>query len=254
MTRPSRHAARLGRSAALVAASALTFVALAGCATDTPDTPAATPDPASETKLVLIPMPHLDPVPEPAPPLTEDESEAARLADADAQWEALLVTHPDAVRPADPFDTYITEDERVEVRRACYDTAGLQVEEGRAATDPDGPVVSVSPLTANEAEAIAAWTCEASHPVERTAAGPTDAELGWIYDYLVAYSAPCLAANGFENPPPAPREEWVAKWPDYVWFPGTGTAPIDPNREQAVFELCLDVDTKMAELRAAQNG
>ncbi|WP_430646727.1 hypothetical protein [Agromyces sp. GXS1127] len=197
-------------------------------------------------------MPDLDAVPAPAPPLTAAESETARLADADAQWAALLITYPDAVRPADPFEAYITDADRLEVRRACYDAAGLQIEEGRAATDPDGPVVSVSAITANEAEAIAAWTCETSHPIERTAAGPTAAELGWIYDYLVAYSAPCLAANGFDNPPPAPRDEWVAKWPDYVWFPNTGPAPIDPHLEQAVFELCLDVDTRMAELRAAQ--
>lgn len=247
MTRPSR-----GIRAALVGASALTIVTFAGCSAEAPPVPVVSPDATAETSLVMVPMPDLDPVPDPAPQLTAAESEAARLADADAQWEALLITYPDAVRPADPFVEYITDAERLEVRRACFEAAGLQIEEGRAATDPDGPVISVSALTANEAEAITAWSCETSRPVERTAAGPTDAELGWIYDYLVTYSAPCLAANGFENPPPASRVEWVANWPEYVWFPSTGDAPIDPHLEQAVFELCLDVDAKMAELRATQ--
>ncbi|MGR0320616.1 hypothetical protein [Agromyces sp. ZXT2-3] len=191
-------------------------------------------------------------MPEPAPPLPDAEIELARLADADAAWDRLLSTYPDAERPADPFETYIAESDLLEVRRACYDTAGLQIEEGHAATDPDGPAFAINPLPASESEAIAVWVCETVHPIKRSAAGPTDAELGWIYDYLVAYSAPCLAANGIDNPPPAPREEWVSKWPDYVWFPNMGTAPIEPEREQALFELCLDIDTKMAEHRAEQ--
>ncbi|RXZ51855.1 hypothetical protein [Agromyces binzhouensis] len=256
MTRPSRPApAGVRRSVrtALVATSALAVITLTACAASAPpDDPDPTPDAAAETSLVLIPMPDLDPVPDPAPPLTETESEAARLADADAQWTALLMTYPDAVRPADPFAGYITEADRLDVRRDCYDAEGLAIEEGFAATDPDGPAISISAQPQDEVEAIAAWTCEATHPIERTAAGPTEAELGWIYDYLVAYSAPCLEANGIDNPPPAPRDEWVGKWPDYVWFPSTGTAPIEPEREQALFELCLDVDTKMAELRAAR--
>ncbi|GAA1058063.1 hypothetical protein GCM10017608_04660 [Agromyces luteolus] len=255
MTRPSlptQARARRRTRPALVAASALTVIALAGCAAPAPAEPDTIPDAASETSLVLIPMPDLEPVPDPAPPLTAAESEAARLADADAQWAALLVTYPDAVRPADPFAGYISEADRLDVRRACYDAEGLTIEEGFAATDPDGPAISISAQPQDEAEAIAAWGCDATHPIQRTASGPTDAELGWIYDYLVAYSAPCLEANGIDNPPAAPRDEWVTKWPDYVWFPSTGTAPMDPETEQALFELCLDVDTKMAELRAAQ--
>ena len=105
---PTRAGARRRLEAVLVAASTLTVLTLSGCAAGTAIDPEASPDAAAEISLVRFPMPEFDPVPDPAPPLTEAESEAARLADADAQWEALLTTYPNAERPADPFEDYMT--------------------------------------------------------------------------------------------------------------------------------------------------
>ncbi|MFF2372316.1 hypothetical protein [Agromyces sp. NPDC058110] len=254
MTRPLRR--RLGVTGCLALAAASVSL-LTSCATSsTAAEPAAsTPPPTPTTpaevaaSIVTIDMPDLAPYPEPDPPLTEAESEAKRLEYADAQWQAVLATYPDAVRPADPFAGYLTVEQRQAPLRACLEAAGVPIDVGHG-LDPDAPP-SIGWSASTEAEAVEAFTCSQVHPTKITDSPANDAELGWIYDYMVEFFAPCYEANGIDVPPPPGRDVWVETYPGYVWFPSYFD---DPRFRDMTFELetairtaCPDPDTYLQE-------
>ena len=243
-----RPARRRRVPAALAAASVA--LALAGCASADATAGEAPPSPEPTPLAVTVPMPDLGPVPDPDPPLSEEESEAKRLEAADQRWEWVLATYPDAVRPADPFEAYITDDQRVEVMTDCLEAAGVPIERGYATADLTGPVLSAHPMPETEAQAVAGYMCDVAHPVKIVAGFANEAELGWIYDYLTRFTVPCYEANGIENPPPPSREEWVANWPNPGWFPTTGDLPLEPEFEAALAEACPHADQTVRELRA----
>ncbi|GAA2031080.1 hypothetical protein GCM10009819_13660 [Agromyces tropicus] len=253
MTRPSTVARPdLRDRAAIVlatAASVLAVTALSGCAAFIAPVSASEETGESPFAVATIPMPDLGPVPEPDPPLTDAESEAERIRTADGDWAGVLAQYPGAARPADPFDSYVTEAEYVEVMQACYESAGLDLEFGYSTPDLSGPPASVSAMPSDEGQAVAAWSCRAAHPFEVVAPLANEAELGWIFDYLSRFLAPCYAANGLDNPPPPTREEWVSAWPGYLWYPTTGDRPLDPEFQAALDEACPNPDRAMAELR-----
>ncbi|MFF2495997.1 hypothetical protein [Agromyces sp. NPDC058064] len=148
-----RPATVVGRCLALSVAS---LALMTACATPPPSGATAAPT-ESAAAIVSIEMPELAPYPEPAPPLTEAESEAKRLADADQRWQGVLASFPDAVRPAVEFEGYVTDQNRVDVLRACYEAAGLQIDEGRTAENTDGQPDTISWSGTTEAEWIAAY-------------------------------------------------------------------------------------------------
>ncbi len=194
-------------------------------------------------------MPDLAPYPEPDPPLTDAESEAKRVADADAQWQGVLSTYPDAVRPPDPFAGYLSDEERKDPLRACLQAAGAALSEGYA-LDPDAPP-TLGWSTSNEAQRIGAYACDQTHPVKITRPSANDAELGWIYDYMVAFFAPCYEANGIDVSPPPGRDVWVETYPGYVWFPTYSDDPrfrdMTLELETAIRTACPDPDTYLQE-------
>ena len=157
---------RSSRSTATSAAAALLVMSgLTACANgavaDEPPTTAEATDAAAQ--IVSIPMPDFEPWPE-GDPFTEEDAEAARLANADSDWQGVLATYPDAVRPEVAFEGYVTQSTSVEVMRACYEAAGLPIDEGRSGPDPDDPVLSISTSTDTPEEAIAAYACRVAHP------------------------------------------------------------------------------------------
>lgn len=198
----------------------------------------------SASAIVSIEMPELAPYPESDPPLTEAESEMKRLEETERRWQGVLAVYPEAVRPEVTFEGYLTDEDRNEVMRACYEAAGLHVEESRTAENTDGPPDSIGWSGDGEADVVAAYACDAAHPTRIADPGPNDAELGWIYDYLTDFYAPCLAANGIAVPEPPGRDIWVDTWPGYVWFPSVGDDPRfwDPEMEAALREACPDPD------------
>lgn len=229
-----------------LALAAASLVVLTGCAAPSAAGDADAVEPTGPASVVSIEMPDWAPYPESDPPLTEAQSEAKRLEDADARWQAVLASYPDAVRPADAFAGYVTDENRVEVFRECYEAGGLQVDEGRSAGNTDGPPDSIGwSGSGSEAELIAAYTCDTAHPTKITSPGPNDAELGWIYDYLTEFYAPCLAANGIEVPEPPGREVWVDTYPGFVWFPSVGDDErfMDREMDAALREACPNPDT-----------
>ena len=76
----------------------------------------------------------------------------------------MLANYPDAVRPEVAFEGHVTQSSSVEVMRACYEAAGLPIDEGRAGSDPDDPVLSISTFADTREEAIAAYACGVAHP------------------------------------------------------------------------------------------
>jgi hypothetical protein len=240
------------RARAALAAASVIALALTGCATAdaTATEPSASPEPTP--LAVTVPMPDLGPVPEPDPPLGEAESEAKRIEAADQRWMWVVASHPEAVRPADPFEAYVTDDQRVEVMTACLEAAGVPIERGYGSPDLTGPVLSVTPMPENESQAVAGYVCDVAHPVKVVAGFANDAELGWIYDYLTRFTVPCYEANGIENPPAPSRDQWVANWPDQGWFPTTGDVPLEAEFEAALAEACPHADETIQRLRSEQ--
>lgn len=220
-------------------------ILLVGCAAPSLDIEATAPPSEPTSAVVSIEMPDLAPYPESDPPLTEAESEALRLEDAERRWQGVLAAYPDAVRPDVAFAGYVTDENRIEVLRACYQAAGLHVEEGRTVGNTDGPPDSLGWSSDDEADVIAAFACDTAHPTRITDPGPNAAELGWIYDYLTDFYAPCLEANGVEVPEPPGRDVWVETWPGYIWFPSAGDDPRfwEAETGAALQEACPDPDT-----------
>jgi hypothetical protein len=210
-------------------------------------TPAAAPSEPAPT-VVSIEMPDLAPYPESDPPLTDAESETKRLEHADLLWQGVvLTTYPQAVRPEVAFEGYVTDETRIEVMRACYEAAGLQVEEGWKSPDLEGPPDSIGWSGNGETDVIAGYACAVAHPMKITRPGPNKAELGWIYDYLVTFYAPCLAANGLKVPEPPGRDVLVEAWPEYTWFPTTAEDPRlrQPDVDAALQEACPHPDAHL---------
>ena len=230
------------------AAAAMTaLAALSGCtgASTGAGDATATPEPTdAAAQVVSIPMPEFAPWPA-SDPFTEADIEAARIAEADRDWQGVLGSYPDAVRPEVVFEAYVTDENRVDVMRACYEAAGLPIDEGRTGTDPDSPVDAIGTSTTTVEEAIAAHSCRVAHPNKRTSGPPNAEQLGWIYDYLTEYYVPCFEANDIVVPTAPSRDEFVANWPNQGWFPSNGDHPMamDAEWSAAISEACVDPDT-----------
>ena len=225
----------------------LALAALTGCSGGSAgaDSPTATPEATdAAAQVVSIPMPEFAPWPA-SDPFTEADVEAARIAEADRDWQGVLGSYPDAVRPEVGFEAYVTDEDRVDVMRACYEAAGVPIDEGRTGPDPDDPVVSIGTSTTTVEQAIAAHSCRVAHPERRTSGPPNAEQLGWIYDYLTGYYVPCYEANDIVVPPAPPREEFVANWPNQGWFPMVGDHPLamDAEWDAALSKACIDSDT-----------
>jgi hypothetical protein len=229
--------ARRLRRAAIAAAIACTALLLvSGCAgagaEEEPSptkTESETPTPAAQT----YPMPDLGPSPPPVP-LTAEQTEQLRLQWRDDAWNTVQFRFPNAVRPDVPFKGYVAEVSRIEVISACYKSVGLLLDYGK---NSSGKIVGVGTETKTEAEAVSAYACQAAHPVKPTPP-PSPEQLGYIYDYLVEFLAPCYAANGIPNPPPPSRDDFIAKWPNQGWYPTSGNAPPDAVKDDALDAAC----------------
>ena len=232
----------MAAGAALIVLAALT--ACSGASTGAAGATATPEATDAAAQVVSIPMPEFAPWPT-GDPFTDADIEAARVAEAEREWQGILAAYPDAVRPDVAFEAYVTNENRVEVTRACFEAAGLPIDEGRTGTDPDDPVVSIGTSATTVEERIALYTCRVAHPERRTSGPPNAEQLGWIYDYLTEYSVPCYEANGIVVPPAPPREEFVANWPNQGWYPSVGDHPMamDAEWDAALSKACVDPDT-----------
>lgn len=182
--------------------------------------PAAAPEPTaidSPDEVVTIEMPDLPDRPG-RPKLTPAEVEELRLAGQEERWTSVVQAYPDAVRPAIEFEGFVElGPERYDVLADCYESFGVPL----SSADDPGNLGVVSAGGSTKEAAIATFICESTHP-SPVFAPLTDEELGWFYDYLTEFVAPCYKANGINTPAPPSRADFVAEWPQQGWFP---TAP-----------------------------
>ncbi|CAN5308744.1 hypothetical protein BH09ACT6_BH09ACT6_22570 [soil metagenome] len=179
-----------------------------------------------------IPIPDLGPSPA-AATLDAEQTTAARLADQDERWRRVLLTHPGAARPTDPFVGFEPETSRLKDFRSCLVSHGVPIESG---TNQAGEIVTFSATPTTTGEAVAAFSCENQFPPPPEVP-LTDLQLGYLYDYLTEFLEPCYSANGIENPPPPSREDFVANWPHQDWYPSLGLV-MGTSRETAIIEAC----------------
>jgi hypothetical protein len=222
------------RSAAAILIGALSLIATSGCAAGTAEEASGSSQPApTVAEVVTIPMPDLGPRPS-SEPLSDIDAERKRVELADGHWDTVIAQYPDAVRPEVAFQGFIALEAHFETMRTCLEDAGVEI---AIPTSAEGEPAGFEIVEPTVETSIAYYACEVSHPV-RPSAEPSDAELGWAYDYLTRFVVPCYEANGIENEPAPPREEWVAVWPEYLWMPSTGDLPLDPERQAAIDEAC----------------
>ncbi|WP_167047114.1 hypothetical protein [Salinibacterium sp. ZJ454] len=219
------------RARLAIAVVILAVIGVAGCATR--GTPASDPIETPAPLAVTVPMPDLGPAPVRDRP-ADEQAETLRLAQLDSAWERVVAAHPNAVRPDVTFAGFVTSEQHTEVVSACFTEMAVPF---GLSTDADGTVNGMEWTTDLEEHAVGAYVCQARHSTRPTGP-PTDAQLAWMYDYLTQFLVPCYEANGIENPPAPPREDFIAGWPNLGWFPGTGNLPTDTPKGMAVVEAC----------------
>jgi hypothetical protein len=196
----------------------ITVPLLAGCTGQTAPISSPSPAPAGtqveEKVAVEYPMPDLGPSPTPVP-LSEDERRALTLGYEDQDWQTVVARYPDAVRPEVRFDGYTDGSSRIDALETCYEASGVPVERG---TDEDGNLAAINDRSGSKEQAVAGFACRSALP-STPSPPPTDAMLGYIYDYLTQFLAPCYEANGMENPPPPSRADFIANFPNQNWWP-----------------------------------
>ncbi|WP_157155937.1 MULTISPECIES: hypothetical protein [unclassified Diaminobutyricimonas] len=225
---PTSRARSIG---ALALAIGTVFIG-AGCAT-----PGTAPEPRQtetfEPLAVTVPMPDLGPRPTPDP-LSDEQANARRLELQDESWKLVTDQYPSAVRPEDPFVGYISADESLDLVTACLTEKGVPFGYG---TDAYGNRAGYEVNLDTEANAVGVFVCREMHR-GRPRGPSTEAELGWLYDYLTQFLAPCYEANNYEIPPPPARDEFIARWPNQGWWPSPPGMPLEPAEEIALNEAC----------------
>lgn len=217
---------RSARTTALFAAGALVAL-LAGCTTSNPPQPSASPN--DSAALLATVLAELGPFP-PSTPLSADEQEAALVAADDSYWAQVLAVHPDAERPAVDRVKAIQSSEYASIQKECMRS------EGQVVPETSGEAFGWE-FNITLAGDLAWYTCAVRYPA---APRPplTPAQLGYFYDYLTQFTAPCLDALGSKADTPPSRNDFVTKWPNQRWFPApTNVQPADPEFSAAA-KLC----------------
>ncbi|WP_207453152.1 hypothetical protein [Desertivibrio insolitus] len=173
-------------------------------------------------ELVLGPRP-------PDEPLTDEERERHRIAEADMRWMEVVASFPDAVRPQDPFEAYVPPGSDImQVMYECFIASGIDAE-----LHPGG---GLSWATPSVDAAVSVWTCEARHPIEPFLE-LSERQRGYQYDYQVWMQAPCVRATGHDVPDAPSREEYLAAWPNVSWDP-LYSGPMASSEYERVHDLC----------------
>jgi hypothetical protein len=188
---------------------------LAGCAPADSPSPATAADPTAQAAKT-IDMPDLWPSPAPDV-LTDDEVEQLRVTQQDSDWNSVASAYPTAVRPAVQFEGYTSDKTYIDTLNACYVASDLKL--NHFVSEIGEPTLNGTDVS-NESEAIAKYVCLAT-----VVAKPftwNEAQIGYHYDYLTKFLAPCYKTNGIDNPSAPSREEYIAQWPHPNWTPTLG--------------------------------
>ncbi|GAB2462086.1 hypothetical protein HD599_000960 [Conyzicola lurida] len=192
-------------SARLLALAVVGVVLVSGC------TDAQAPAAASS-----IEIPDLGPLPA-SDVLTPDQIEQERLAGVEASWLQVTGSYPDAVRPDAAFVGFTPGYTYVDALDECYIDSGLALDRK---TDEVGVSRRTGTTVRSEADAVAVYLCQTAVVVSPPPMNA--AQIGYYYDYLTEFLAPCYAANDIGNAAAPERETYIASWPSTGWFPGLG--------------------------------
>ena len=202
------------RALVLIVIGFVGSVLLSGCTPSVSPGPESSATPGSNTDAVTtIDMPDLGPSPAPDH-LPDDGLEQLRLVQQDIDWRPVAHIYPDSVRPVVAFEDYTDEDVYLETLHKCYTASGLRL--GMKVNEIGETVVNDAEA-GNEAQSRVKFVCRAT--VTLRPEPWNAAQIGYHYDYLTEFLAPCYAANGIENSPAPARAEYIANWPNPGWAP-----------------------------------
>ena len=215
----------------VVSVTALSLL-LGGCTTP-PDTSITSSYGPELTQALL----EIGPYPTPEP-LSESDRQALLEEQIDNAWAELLLAYPSAERPDVEVIATVSGEEYRDARRDCLRDLGEIVGDDDD-WEPD----------ATEASALLGYTCDAQYPI---APGPpvTDDEIGYLYDFLITFTVPCLERLGMENPAPPSRSDFVSKWPQQHWWPKAEGVEMGSPEEIAVYDTCPSSPPAMQQARS----
>ncbi len=227
----------------ITGAFAVCVLALTGCSAPTPNAPgpgSATSDapspptgaPADSYPAVDDVLRELGPAPKPAS-FSEEQVEEARRAQVEGEWENVLERFPDAQRPDVAFIRYLADDERAQVMVDCLVDRGVDAELSLSGNE----VSSSSPPEQEQADAVSHFECRVQFPV-RPWPPLTAEQLGYLFDYLEGFTAPCLEAHGNPQPAAPTREFFIENWPQQNWFPGPSLEIMGTPEGSAIEQAC----------------
>jgi hypothetical protein len=193
--------------------------ALAGCTAIVPASPPPA-DPAEVwSKLHAAFLAEHGDFPEGDPEYSEDEAHAALAEKADEAWaNTVLVDYPDAIRPSEGFERWVTEDDYGSLESdlaTCYSDHGIGVSLGYLA---DGTVGGMEYLSdGTEAAQVGRYFCQWVAYPSRPSPPPNEARLGYMWDYYNEFLVPCFDDFGVPQSPIIPRDEWIDSFPRANW-------------------------------------
>jgi len=142
-----------------------------------------------------VPVSQLPPEPRGA------ELDALIAQELEFQWQYVGLV-PGDPRPTVDRIRIVSLDEAAEVHRQCMVEAGYADFRQTAASIYGG---------ASTDERLAIYTCSAQYPVPPSSYGLfSEAQLGYLYDYYVDVTVPCIEANGMTVTTVPSREQFVS--------------------------------------------
>jgi hypothetical protein len=187
----------------LLPVAAMVVLALAGCTLTDAGSGLASDRAATESsqQAVVIDqaavLAELGPVP-PDPEFTDEVVDDYVTRWLDWQWNNVLASYPDAVRPS------VAEIERSTGGNPRWTQCGDQAR--AAGLDP-------------RAFAIAAFVCSAEYPSVPYGTLSKD-QARYLYDYWTRFVVPCYADSGYRDTSIPPTREFFAEnWPFQNWSP-----------------------------------
>ena len=212
-----RSLSRSGRLAAVLVVGLSATALLAGCASTEAGPIRMTGESSPRAEAAqTVDMPDLGPSPAPDQ-LSDEITERLRLAQQDIDWRPVAHMHPGAVRPDVTFDGYTGKDTYLDTLHACYRASGLRL--GTKVNEIGETVVNDAEVD-SEAHHLARFVCRAT--VTLRPEPWNAAQVGYRYDYLTEFLAPCYAANGLRSTKAPSRADYIANWPNPGWAPDMG--------------------------------
>lgn len=143
---------------------------------------------------------------------TGDELDRLIAQELELQWQYVGLT-PDSPRPTVERIRLVSMDEAEAVHRQCMVDAGYENFRLTEAAIFGG---------ASTSERLAIYICSAQYPVPPSSYGLlSEAQLGYLYDYYIEVTVPCLESTGIDVTEVPDREQFVDSKTDLftMWNP-----------------------------------